>query len=63
MSADTDERAIQDTERDMADEAARMQEDLEELEEHADTAAKKAQVTREHADEPSGDEEPGTSSS
>jgi hypothetical protein len=50
MSADTNERAIRDTQQEMADEAERMQRGLEELGEHADAAAKKAQVTREHAD-------------
>jgi hypothetical protein len=61
MSADKNERAIRDTQQDMADEAARMQRGLEELDEHADEAAKKAQVTREQADleadEPPGDGE------
>ena len=55
------------TEQDMEDEAERMQSDLEQLGEHADAAAKKAQVTREQADvgadEPPGDEESRTASS
>jgi hypothetical protein len=67
MSADTNERAMRDTQQDMADEAERMQRGLEELDEHADAAAKKAQVTREQADteadEPRGDEESGAASS
>jgi hypothetical protein len=58
---------MRDTQQDMADEAERMQRDLDELGEHADAATKKAEVTREQADtaadEPPGDAESGTASS
>lgn len=67
MSANTNERAMRDTQQEMADEAERMQGQLEELGEHADAAVKKAQVTREQADteadEPPGDGESQTASS
>jgi hypothetical protein len=63
MSADKNERAMRDTQQDMADEAERMERRLEELGEHADDAEKKAQLTREQAatemDEPPGGGESG----
>jgi hypothetical protein len=59
MSSDTDDRSLQETQEDMADEADRMEERLDELAEHGRAAVKKAQVTREQADpdadEPLGD--------
>jgi DNA repair ATPase RecN len=59
MTADDDERSIERTEAEMAAEADRMRAGLDELEEHAEEAGKKAQVTREQADldadEPLGD--------
>ena len=53
---------MRDTQQDMADEAERMQRGLEELGEHADDAAKKAQVTREQTDLEA-DESPGDAQS
>lgn len=59
MSPDSNERSLKQTQDEMAEEADRMQARLDELEEHAGAAAKKAEVTREHADpdadEPLGD--------
>jgi cell division septum initiation protein DivIVA len=55
MSADSNERSLKDTQEQMAQEGDRMEARLDELEEHAGAAAKKAEVTREHAD-PDADE-------
>jgi hypothetical protein len=55
MSADdTNDRPAQDTERQMGEEAERMQARVEELGEHIDEASKKAQATRELAGERAG---------
>jgi cell division septum initiation protein DivIVA len=55
MTPESNERSLQDTQEEMAAEADRMQARLDELGEHADAAAKKAEVTREQAD-PDADE-------
>jgi uncharacterized protein (UPF0335 family) len=52
MSHESDEHAAHDTAEQMAERAERMEERLEELDEHVQDAGKKAQVTREQADEP-----------
>ena len=50
MSPDTDDESAKDVEHDMADDADRMQERVDELGDHVDEAAKKAEGTRAHAD-------------
>ncbi len=55
MSSDDEDRPAKDIEREMGDEAGRMQRDLEQLGDHVQEARKKAQHTREHADLPGDD--------
>jgi cell division septum initiation protein DivIVA len=50
MTPESNEESLRSTQEEMAAEADRMEARLNELGEHADAAAKKAQVTREQAD-------------
>jgi len=55
MSSDDEDRPAKDIERELGDEAGRMQRDLEELGDHVEDAKKKAEHTRRHAEHPGDD--------
>ena len=55
MTPESNERSLKQTQDEMADEADRMQDRLDELAEHTGEAEKQAEVTRQYAD-PDADE-------